>query len=70
MVFRPDERPGAVTYWGVADIKAAVAELIDRGADAADPVTDVGEGIRLATVRDPLDNLLGDIENPNFSLKH
>lgn len=62
----PDELPGAVTYWGVEDIEAVVAALIDRGANAVDPVTDVGEGIRLATVRDPMGNLLGVIENPNF----
>ncbi len=35
----PDELPGAVTYWGVANIEKAVAALIDRGANAADPVT-------------------------------
>ena len=62
----PDELPCAVTYWGVDDIEAAVAALIDKGANAADPVTDVGEGIRVATVRDPMGKLLGVIENPNF----
>ena len=65
----PDELPGAVTYWGVADIEAAIATLIEKGANAADPVTDVVEGIKLATVRSPLGNLLGVIENPHFAAR-
>ena len=65
----PDELPGAVTYWGVSDIEKAVASLIEKGANAADPITEVGEGIRLATVRDPLGNLLGVIENPHFTAR-
>ena len=34
----------------------------------ADEVRDVGEGIRVATVRDPFGNAFGIIENPRFSL--
>lgn len=60
--------PRATAYWGVADIEDAVATLLDRGATPADPVTDVGEGIKLATVRSPDGNLLGVIENPHFTL--
>jgi hypothetical protein len=31
-------------------------------------VQDVGEGIRVASVRDPFGNLIGLIENPHFKL--
>jgi hypothetical protein len=31
-------------------------------------VQEVGGGIRVATVADPLGNLIGLIENPNFTL--
>lgn len=32
-----------------------------------DPVQDVGEGIKVATVADPFGNSFGVIENPHFS---
>ena len=59
---------GTVAYWGVADAAAAVARLQELGAVIIEPLTDVGEGIRVATVADPFGNLFGVIENPNFSL--
>lgn len=31
-------------------------------------VESVGEGIRVATVKDPFDNVVGIIENPHFEL--
>ena len=38
----------------------------ESGASALWGVTDVGEGIRVAAVRDPFGNRLGIIENPHF----
>jgi hypothetical protein len=43
-----------------------VAALMSLGATAASAPQDVGEGIQVATVRDPFGNLLGIIENPHF----
>ena len=40
--------------------------LLALGATLLEPVTDVGEGIRVAAVRDPFGNRLGIIENPHF----
>ena len=60
---------GTVTYWGVSDAGAAVAHLLAIGAQPNEPVQDVGEGIRVATVLDPFGNVLGIIENPNFKLE-
>ena len=57
-----------VAYWGVDDADAALAHLISAGATIKEPVQDVGEGIRVATVRDPFGNVLGIIQNPNFKV--
>lgn len=55
-----------VAYWGVPDIGVAHAALVSKGARAAEPITDVGEGIKVATVTDPFGNVIGIIENPHF----
>ena len=57
---------GAGVYWGVANADAALQRLVELGATVVDPVTDVGGGIRTATVTDPFGNLFGVIENPHF----
>ena len=59
---------GSVTYWGVANIESALRTLLDAGATEHHPVQDVGEGIRVAAVLDPMGNVVGIIENPHFSL--
>ncbi len=64
-----DKAEGSVAFWGVADCAAACARLIELGATQNQDVQDVGEGIKVATVKDPFGNVLGIIENPNFSLK-
>lgn len=68
----PDGTPGvdgAEPLWGVADIEAAFARLLELGATELSAVTPVGEGIRVAAVRDPFGNRLGLIENPHFDPK-
>ena len=65
----PGEGARATTYWGVASIEEAVETLTGKGAEPVDPVVDVGDGIKLATVRDPTGNLLGVLENPHFTLR-
>jgi predicted enzyme related to lactoylglutathione lyase len=59
---------GSVAYWGVDNAEAAFQRLIELGATAHEPVQDVGEGIKVATVKDPFGNVLGIIENPHFKL--
>jgi predicted enzyme related to lactoylglutathione lyase len=58
---------GAVTYWGVRDADAALAALLAAGASEHGAVRDVGEGIRVATVREVGGTVLGIIENPHFA---
>lgn len=65
----PDATPGdagAQPLWGVENIAGEVDRLVALGATVIDAVTDVGEGIRVAAVRDPFGNRLGLIENPHF----
>jgi predicted enzyme related to lactoylglutathione lyase len=61
---------GVVPYWGVADAEAEYRRLLELGAASLDPVRDVGEGIRVAAVRDPFGNAFGIIENPQFSVSN
>jgi catechol 2,3-dioxygenase-like lactoylglutathione lyase family enzyme len=58
---------GPQALWGVPQADVAYAELLRHGATALEPVKDVGEGIKVAAVRDPFGNRLGIIENPHFS---
>jgi predicted enzyme related to lactoylglutathione lyase len=65
----PDGKPGADgarPLWGVANAASALERLLALGATPLEPVTDVGEGIKVAAVRDPFGNRLGIIENPHF----
>ncbi len=59
---------GVATYWGTNDIVAEYSRLLTAGAVAGDAITEVGEGIKTATVIDPFGNVIGIIENPHFSL--
>jgi predicted enzyme related to lactoylglutathione lyase len=61
-----DPEKGPVAYWGVDNIDEALAHLVSLGAVADDEITDVGESIRMVTVRSPMNELFGLIENPNF----
>jgi catechol 2,3-dioxygenase-like lactoylglutathione lyase family enzyme len=57
---------GPQPLWGVPSASEAMSRLIALGATELEPVTDVGEGIKVAAVQDPFGNRLGIIENPNF----
>ena len=57
---------GSVVFWGVENADDAVAGIVANGATLSSPVTEVGEGIKVATVLDPFGNQIGIIENPHF----
>lgn len=63
-----DPADGALIYWGVAHVAAAVAATVADGATEHTPAAEVGEGIVTATVRTPSGAILGLIFNPHFSL--
>ncbi|MBA2691179.1 MAG: VOC family protein [Rubrobacter sp.] len=60
---------GVTVYWGVDDAEAAVGRLLELGASEGEAVRDVGDGILVATVFDPFENVFGVIENPHFEEK-
>jgi predicted enzyme related to lactoylglutathione lyase len=60
---------GVVPYWGVDAAAAALKQLLEQGATLHEDVQDVGEGIKVATVKDPFGNVFGVIENPHFKLQ-
>jgi predicted enzyme related to lactoylglutathione lyase len=65
----PDGTPGstgATAYWGTPDIVAEVNRIVALGASIESPVTEVGGGISVASLKDPYGNLFGVIENPQF----
>jgi predicted enzyme related to lactoylglutathione lyase len=59
----PNARSRGITtpigYVDVADISKALKSLLDAGAKELQPVTEVGGGLRIATVKDPDGNILG-----------
>ncbi len=59
---------GTVAYWRVPSIENAVERFAAAGAKIVSPVQEVGGGIKVADLADPDGNLLGLIENPQFSL--
>src|SRR4051794_2206191 len=63
------EGADSLTYWGVDDVDTALARLVEMGASEHTAIQDVGEGIRLGTVRDPFGVVVGIIENPHFKAK-
>ena len=67
-VHEPGNR-GAVAYWGVENADEAWKRITQAGAKPLSAVSDVGGGIRVATVTDPYGNAIGLIENPGFKPK-
>jgi predicted enzyme related to lactoylglutathione lyase len=55
---------GPVGYWDVDDIQETHQQLLDAGAEAQRPITDVGGGKLIATVKDPNGNVVGLIQQP------
>ena len=68
----PDGVPGShgsQAYWGVPNAESALARLTAMNAKVFEPLTEVGGGIKAASVLDPFGNVFGIIENPAFNLK-
>jgi predicted enzyme related to lactoylglutathione lyase len=52
----------SVAYWLVDDIEDAVNKLTADGASVISPIQKVGEGIKVAVLKDPFGNAIGLIE--------
>ncbi|MFI0369692.1 VOC family protein [Actinomadura sp. 1N219] len=59
---------GAIMYWHVDDLEAAVARLLSLGATEHEKITERGEGrgFVTASVLDPFGNILGVMSNPHY----
>jgi predicted enzyme related to lactoylglutathione lyase len=61
---------GALAYWGVPDVAAAVDHFVRSGATLKSAPIEVGGGIKVASVLDPFGNPIGLIENPQFQVQN
>jgi predicted enzyme related to lactoylglutathione lyase len=57
---------GAVVFWHVDDVPAAVERLLSLGARVHEPVTPRSAGFVTASVVDPFGNVLGVMFNPHW----
>ena len=69
----PEEKPlvrsdAQVSFWGVSNMKEEYQYFLDNGATAIEPPQNVGGEIEVVTVKDPWDNVIGLIYNPEFKL--
>src|SRR2546425_152884 len=55
-------RHGMTAYWHVDDIEATLRTLLASGAEALEPVKDVGGGKQIASVKDANGNVIGLLE--------
>ena len=71
---QPEENPigtkeeTVLTFWGVEDVDAEFERMVSLGATAYEKPMNVGGEIMVATVKDPWDNIIGIIYNPEFKL--
>ena len=66
----PDAEPGGVgakALWGVDGIQQEVERLRSAGVTIAGEIQEMGGGIKVVDIVDPFGNLVGLIENPQFS---
>ena len=63
---RPDGPGGAVAYWHVDDLPAALERALAAGATEWEPLTDREAEFRTAAVVDPFGNILGLMYSPHY----
>jgi predicted enzyme related to lactoylglutathione lyase len=61
-----DRPTGAVLFWHVDDLDAALSRLETMGAKVHDPKTPRESGFVTASVIDPFGNILGIMYNPHY----
>ena len=58
-----------IAYWGVEDILETYDRLLEIGAITHEEPTNVGGKLMVASVKDPWDNIIGIIYNPEFKIR-
>jgi predicted enzyme related to lactoylglutathione lyase len=56
--------PSTVAFWDVDDIQARLKALVDAGGTVTQPVTDVGYGLLVASVKEPNGSVAGLRQQP------
>ena len=54
-----NREPAGLAYWNVADIKASVKALVDKGGTIVQDITDVAQGLLVASVKEPSGAVVG-----------
>lgn len=62
----PGTPGGAIVFWHVDDLPAALQTLLTKGAVEYQPITERGHGFATASVVDPFGNVLGIMSNPHY----
>src|ERR687896_264161 len=62
----PTDPGGAVVYWHVDDVAAALERLVSLGAREHEPIVQREAGFVTASVVDPFGNVLGLMYNPHY----
>ncbi|WP_192820695.1 VOC family protein [Rufibacter sp. LB8] len=62
----PEKPESVVSYWGVEDIENVYQHFLKLGATTHEKPYNVGGDIITATVKDPWNNIIGLIYNPEF----
>jgi len=57
---------GAIVYWHVGDVQAALEKLLAMGAQPYQELIERGEGFITASVVDPFGNILGIMYNQHY----
>jgi predicted enzyme related to lactoylglutathione lyase len=55
---------GPLGYWHVDDINQSLEALLEAGAETQQPISDVGGGKLIATVKDADGNVIGLLQEP------
>ncbi|UTW63634.1 VOC family protein [bacterium SCSIO 12741] len=64
----PNKSANVLSYWGVDDLEKEYQRFLDLGATPHEEPQNVGGEIVVAAVKDPWDNVIGLIYNPEFKL--
>lgn len=62
-----NREPKALAYWNVSDIAASIKALEAAGGTVVQPITDVGYGLLVASVKEPNGSVVGLRQPPQGS---
>jgi lactoylglutathione lyase len=63
-----DKSDNVLSYWGVDNVQETCSHFLNLGATEHEKPTNVGGELIVASVRDPWNNVVGFIYNPDFKL--